>query len=140
STLPLTVCYRCGTDIIAEAVKVWPGIESPPDMHRGIVRSTGFDELSTRAQPGDFVISRLNAPLVSLAMHWLANGKRCRILGRDFARGLASWIEDIGASSVQGLLRAVDDYERREVARLEELDRDTQQVTDRCTAVRALSE
>lgn len=134
--LSLLTCYRCGTEIVSEVCKVWPGIVSPEGMHRGSVRHVERDAFEPA--PGDFVVSRTNAPILSLCLQWIGQGIRCRIVGRDVAEGLAKWIKRVGCADVSALLQAVDAFEAREIPRLEARDRDTGPVRDRCAAVRAV--
>jgi superfamily I DNA/RNA helicase len=139
-TLPLNVCYRCGANIVAEAARIWPEIIPHPDAPGGIVRDSDLIALKRQAQPGDFVVSRLNAPLISLCLGWLAAGVRAQILGKDIGAALINWIKAIGASNVDQILSALDAWEAKEIARLEAKDRPTEQVSEKAECIRALCE
>lgn len=140
TVLPLTITYRCPLSVVAEAQRLVPELEAAPGAPEGIVRSTSYEELRAEAQPGDFVVSRLNAPLISLAFKWLASGRRASIRGRDIGAGLLGWIHDTRATSVRELLGELATWQANEVARLEALDRDVTAVTDRAECLRALCE
>jgi DNA helicase-2/ATP-dependent DNA helicase PcrA len=138
--LPLNITYRCPRSVVTEAQRLVPALEAAPNAPEGIVRAATYEELRARAEPGDFVISRLNAPLISLCFKWLAAGRRAAIKGRDVGAGLLSWIRGTHASSVRELLGELASWQHREVERLQELERDLTPVTDRAECIRALCE
>lgn len=117
--LGLTVTYRCGVSIVREAQRLVPDFEAGPDNHPGEVNDLQFVKLVDSVGPGDFVLSRLNGPLVSLAMKFLMKGKRTRIAGRDIGKGLVALVRKFRATSVPDFLRKVGAWEDKEVARLE---------------------
>jgi superfamily I DNA/RNA helicase len=73
----------------------------------------------TAAGPGDFILSRVNAPLVSIAMKLLRAGKRTRVAGKDVGRGLTTLVRKMNAKSVPDLLAKIEHWRKREVARHE---------------------
>lgn len=117
--LGLTVTYRCGKNIVSLAQNLVPDIEAAPENSDGEILDMGFDELYKVASPGDFVISRVNAPLVSIAMQLLKSGKRTQILGKDVGKGLISLVRKLRATSVPDFLRKVENWCARETGRLE---------------------
>lgn len=62
--LPLSICYRCGSDIVAQAKRLVPAIE-PWDQspHGLVITNPDF----TAYKPGDMVICRNVQPLIELA-------------------------------------------------------------------------
>ncbi len=62
--LPLNVSFRCSKEVVKEAKKLVPSITSLEDAPVGKVRTIEFAEIGLLAQPGDFVLSRFNAPLI----------------------------------------------------------------------------
>lgn len=89
----LPICYRCGSNIIAEAQKIVPDIQAKEDAVEGIVRSekyVDFLEYSSNYNltKKDGIICRNNAPLVSLAFGLIRRGIGCRIEGRDIGKNL----------------------------------------------------
>lgn len=144
STLPLSITYRCPAAVVREANALVPELEAAPSAPEGIVRHTGELQLVRDAAPGDMVLSRTNAPLISLAFRWIAAGRRAMIQGRDIGAGLTSWIEScgcgVGFGSVLRLGKAVEEWRSEECKRLEELERDTQAVEDRAACILALCE
>jgi hypothetical protein len=93
--LPLTVTYRCGHAIVREAQHLVPDIEAGPSNPAGLVEMVDYDYLLANAVPGDFVLSRLNAPLVSLTLRFLREGKRARMVGRDIGAGIQAILKKL---------------------------------------------
>jgi superfamily I DNA/RNA helicase len=142
TTLPLSVTYRCPKLVVAEANELVPELEAAPSAPEGIVRTCGPDALERDAAPGDMVLSRINAPLVSLAFRWLAQGRRAAIQGRDIGSGLSAWIKASGVGtgfgSVVRLQRKIQEWRTAEIARLEAAERDTQACEDKAACLEAL--
>src|SRR5690606_4552665 len=138
--LPLNVTYRCPRLVVREARKLVPTIEHAPGAPEGIVRTATLAHLEANAQPGDFVVSRANAPLVSLCFRWLAAGRRAQIKGRDIGQGLIAWVRATQATTIPQLVTCLQQWYSAELRRLTALERDTQAVTDRAQCLEALIE
>jgi ATP-dependent DNA helicase UvrD/PcrA len=117
--LPLNVTHRCGKAIVREAQSLVPDFEAAETNPEGEVRDMLIDILPREAAAGDFILSRSNAPLVSIAMQLLRAGKRTRIKGRNIGKGLITLISQLKARSVPELLRGIEAWRIREVARLD---------------------
>jgi hypothetical protein len=136
--LALTVTRRCGKAIVKEANKVVPEFEAHPDNPEGLVRRLRFngDEewgwTSTRSgaigppfrvnwreqvSPGDFVLCRTNAPLVSECLRFLIQNRRARIQGRDIGTGLITLVRSMEANSIPDLLAKLQAWGHGEVAK-----------------------
>lgn len=113
--LPLTTTYRCGKAIVREAQRFVPHFEAADTNGEGEVLSLPAAKLVETAGPGDFILSRLNAPLVSYAMRLLKSGKRTRIAGRDIGKGLVALMRKLKAKSVPDLLRKLAAWKEREI-------------------------
>lgn len=140
--LPLSVCYRCGTEIVKFVQQTVPDFEPAPNMPPGEVLRISKDSMIDGAAPGDFVLSRSNAPLVSLCMHFLAQNRRAHIQGRDIGSKLKGIVIRSKSENVPELREAIDSWERAEVKRLlaKKPPRDTQQVEDMAMCLMTLSE
>lgn len=139
-TLPLSITYRCPRSVVREANELVPELAAAPNAPEGIVREVSEERLRADAAPGDMVLSRTNAPLVSLCYRWLASGRRAMIQGRDIGEGLIVWINNAGAASVPQLMRTIAEWRAKEIARLTEAERDTQSVIDKADCLEALCE
>jgi superfamily I DNA/RNA helicase len=93
--LGLTVTRRCGKAIVAEAKKLVPDFEAADTNPDGEVIQLMETAIAKTAQPGDFVLSRLNAPLVKLAMAMLRDQKRAIIAGRNIGETLIRLVEKL---------------------------------------------
>lgn len=143
TVLPLSITYRCPQAVVREANRFVPELQAAPGAPQGIVRTAGPQQLHRAAQPGDMVLSRVNAPLISQAFAWLAEGRRCRIQGRDIGAGLVKLIESLAKKSarqdVAGLMAALRAWHSVEASRLAAADRDTQEVDDKAACIEALA-
>lgn len=93
--LGLTTTYRCGKAIVREAKRLVPDFQAHESNGEGIVRSTNIGLCIEGAQPGDFILSRTNAPLVSVCLKLLRDGKPANIEGRDVGRGLSNVVKKL---------------------------------------------
>jgi DNA helicase-2/ATP-dependent DNA helicase PcrA len=142
TVLPLSVCYRCCKAVIQEAQTVVPEIEYAPDAEEGVVSDATILEMKGAggAQPGDFILSRTNAPLISLCMYFLKEGRSATIQGRDIGASLAAFVKKSKAPNVEALCDYVETWRDVECKRLAAKNRDTQSVEDRAECILALSE
>jgi DNA helicase II / ATP-dependent DNA helicase PcrA len=140
NVLPLSVTYRCASRIVAEANRYVPELMAAPGAPDGVVRSTMLDDAENAMMPGDFVLSRTNAPLVALCFRLAKQGRRAAIQGRDIGEGLAAWVRSTNATSIPVLAECVRSWHRAEVARLDALERDTDGVSDRAECLHAFCE
>ena len=91
----LNTTYRCGKAIVHEAKSLVPDFEAGATNGEGVVRGTNIGLCVTEAAPGDFILSRTNAPLVSVCLKLLRDGKRANIEGRDVGRGLSAIVKKL---------------------------------------------
>jgi DNA helicase-2/ATP-dependent DNA helicase PcrA len=138
--LPLSITYRCGKAIVALARKIVPDFEAAPTAPDGNVRTVTEATLRAEAAPGEFVISRKNAPLIGLCLGFIMAGKAAIIAGRDVGAGLLSLVNRANEETVMGLLLHIDRWRQTETARLLARGRDIQAVEDRADCVAALCE
>lgn len=87
--LPLSVCYRCDSDIINLAKEIVPQIEARDNAGTGIVdRQAKIADV----KDGDMVLCRVSAPLVDLCMRYIASGVKAYVKGRDIGKNLINMI------------------------------------------------
>lgn len=119
--LPLTTTYRCGTAIVAQAQRLVPDIAAGPDNPAGIVDTCDTAALMALVRPGDFVLSRLNAPLVSITLRLLRNGVRATMAGRDIGAGVVAILRKLKVTDKTPLSQVhtlVEAWERKQVSKL----------------------
>jgi DNA helicase-2/ATP-dependent DNA helicase PcrA len=134
--LPLTVTYRCGKAIVALAQLFVPDFQAAESNSDGQVINMDSDQLFTAAGPGDFILSRLNAPLVNIAMTLLRAGKRTKVAGRDIGAGLISLVRKLRAPSVEEFLVRLKIWEDREVNRVLAKGGEERTVNNRIESIR----
>jgi superfamily I DNA/RNA helicase len=91
--LPLSVCYRCGKNIITAAKEYVADIEAFENNNDGEISSIKYDEFvkstpSLNLNKKDGIICRNNSPLVALAFALIREGIGCRIEGKDIGQNL----------------------------------------------------
>ncbi len=138
--LPLSITYRCATAIVKVAQAIVPDLEAAPGAAEGSVAELPWAQASQRLEAGDMVISRTNAPLVRELLRAVRAGRRATMLGRDFGQALTGLIRKSKAATIAQLDAYIDQWEAREVARLDAKGRDTGAVRDRADTLRALAE
>ena len=89
--LPLSICYRCGTDIVKLAQTVYPDIEPFEQNEKGIIRQGSIKE----AIAGDFVLCRNNRPLMYVYFQLLQEGKNPIVVGKDIQEGLEALVNKV---------------------------------------------
>lgn len=134
--LPLTVTRRCGKAIVKEANTVVPDFHAHESNGEGKVsraqyptrwRGRGADatcEELPDAQTyiplvadGDYIISRVNAPLVKQCFKFLKLGRKATIVGRDIGQGIIKTIKKLDALDVNELVAKITDWLQHEVAK-----------------------
>lgn len=117
--LGLKTTYRCAKAIVALAQEIVPDFEAHENNAEGTISEISGHALIGTAGPGDFILSRVNAPLVSTAMALLRSGKRARVAGQDIGKGLVALVRKFKARSVPDLLAKIESWAAREVSRHE---------------------
>lgn len=93
TVLPLSVNYRCGKNIITEAQKIMKDILPYEEAIDGeIIHQKHLKD----AESGDMIICRKTAPLISLTLRLIGDGKSAYIKGRDIANSIKELIEQTG--------------------------------------------
>jgi superfamily I DNA/RNA helicase len=138
--LPLSICYRCSKAVVRKAQEIVRNIQPATDAVEGEVINATREQMERGAQPGDFIISRVNAPLIGLCMGFLRDGRRANIQGRDVGKNLASFVKKSKVTDVPAFRVHVEEWAKKEIARLAAKKRDTQAVEDRAACLIALSD
>ncbi len=118
--LPLTTTYRCATSIVARAQRLVPHIQAVAGAPEGTVSTVEYTEMLREAAGGDFILSRLNAPLVSATLALLRAGKRARMAGRDIGTGITALVKRLKATSINDFGVRLDQWERQTVQKYAE--------------------
>lgn len=113
--LTLTTTYRCPQSVVKIAQEIVPDFNAHESAPAGEVKQL-TDTLS--AVPGDAILSRLNAPLMPLALSLLRNHIPARIEGRDIGRQLIGMVKSQRAKSVPHFFERVTAWMDKQVKRL----------------------
>lgn len=108
TSLPLSVCYRCPTSHLDLARAIAPQVEPRDGANEGTIASLHPAEIKNIVQPGDLILCRFTAPLVSLCLKLLINDSTlARVRGRDIASSIIAmakrasrkraWVEFVDA-------------------------------------------
>lgn len=123
--LGLTITYRCPRKVVELAKALVPDYESAPGAPEGAIERCSRAQLSKRALPGDFVLSRKNAPLASVCLSLLKEGKRARIEGKDIGKQLVTLIGKFAGGrrgrSIPSMLEGLKKWRDRELARAQKM-------------------
>lgn len=138
--LPLSVTYRCSKAVVREAQKLVPHLQAAPGAIEGSVSQCSERDMFAGAGAGDFILSRVNAPLMKLCLAFLRNGQAACIQGRDIGTKIVATIRRAGTADVGAMLKWVDSWADRETLRLEKRGLDAESVQDLRDCIRALSE
>lgn len=141
-TLPLSTTYRCAKSIVRAVNAFVPDLEAAPGAEEGSVKRVSAGAIGVHARPGDFVLSRSNAPLIRLCLTLLRDGTKAIIngKGKDIQTRLTTIVKRSRAKTTGELAVYVDTWRRTEMARLEAVDRPTDLVIDTAECLDALSE
>jgi len=143
--LPLSITYRNARLIVELAKNAVDDFTARPGAPDGLVEQVEtkeYEAVYNLAKPGDFIVSRKNAPLLSLCIGFLKRGIPSIVRGRkDVAEVFLGLIDRSKAKTLEALLVWVDKWETREVKRLtkKDPDADTSSATDTAEAIRVLA-
>jgi superfamily I DNA/RNA helicase len=138
-SLPLSITYRCPVRVTKEAQKYVPEIEYAPGAKQGIVDHIESDQMLRAAEPGCFILSRTNAPLVSYALQFISRGIPASIQGKDIGENLLNLIKKSRRKNLENFLDWLCDWEQKEINRLREKNRDFDHVRDKAACLRAIA-
>jgi len=122
--LPLTVTRRCGKAIVAEAQRIVQDFQAFDTNPEGLVKTAKYPSkdhnrpsYENLVQEGDFILCRVNAPLVSQCFRFLRAGRKANIQGRDVGQGLISTVKKLNAISIPDLIQKAEDWLHAELAK-----------------------
>ncbi len=111
-----SIWYRCPKLSIQLAQQIYPNIQPSPTAERGTVEIISQADFLRQVQPdtgGCAVIGRCTAPLVSLCLKLLQQGKKAKVRGRDIGTGILDVVERLKKSKhfhFAAFLELLEDY------------------------------
>jgi superfamily I DNA/RNA helicase len=125
--MPLTETYRCPQAVVREANRLVPDLVSNKHEEGSVTVAKTENDLLAVAAKGDFILSRLNAPLAHTCLAFLTRNIPARIVGRDVGETLIQLIDkqsvNEGEARIGDFLVALKQYEVVMVRSLDEADR-----------------
>ena len=138
--MPLSVTYRCAKAIVNLAKTLVPEIEAAPNAEEGLVQNIVENQLENMVKPGDFILSRVNAPLIKWCLQLLKARIPANIQGRDMGKSLTSLLKKSKAKNVDTFLGWLHDYAEVEVERMVKAKRDPSVIQDKVECLQVLCE
>jgi superfamily I DNA/RNA helicase len=137
--LKLTTTYRCPKAVVKEANSVVPEYRAADTALEGLVAPGSV----SNAEVGDSILSRLNAPLMPIALQLIRAGKPARIEGRDIGRQLLSMVRTMKARSVPHFIERVEGWLAKQIERLgkqKKAEKRIEQADDIAQTLKAVAE
>lgn len=88
-SLPLSVNYRCGKNIIELAQSIVPQITA---FEGSVDGNIDYDGKWKNIEDGDFVLCRNMKPLVKLCFELIADGKKANVRGKEIGKNLVNML------------------------------------------------
>lgn len=96
--LPLSISYRCSKQVVKHAQQIVSQIEYHEDSPEGEVNLNGSIK---NIKDGDFVLCRMNSPLITLGMQLLSKGKKVNIKGVDIGSRIVKKLEETKSTDLK---------------------------------------
>jgi superfamily I DNA/RNA helicase len=125
SELGLTVTYRCAKSIVAVANKYVKDFQAADGNPSGVVDGIMKETLVAHAKPGDFILSRANAPLMPICLAFLKKGIKARIEGRDVAATLRNIVSSFKAKSVPNFLERIENWRDKQIKKALKINKES---------------
>jgi superfamily I DNA/RNA helicase len=110
--MTLSTTFRCPKSVVRAAAELVPGYKAAEQAPEGILRSEEFARMFAQAEPGDFILSRKNAPLAKICLRLLRDGKRALIRGRKIGEGLVNIVKGREARNIPELVENLGIWEK----------------------------
>jgi superfamily I DNA/RNA helicase len=117
--LPLSVNYRCGTNMVKLAQELVPQIQA----HQGAIEGeiNHVNSLSTDLfKENDMVICRTSAPLVGLCMKLIQSGITAVVKGKDIAQDLQMLVENANTKDIDQVLAYLNNEKEKMIATIKD--------------------
>lgn len=116
--LGLTVSQRNPRCVVRLAQQVVPDFKHAENAIEGEVLHINEAKALETAKPGDAILSRLNAPLMPLALSFLRRHIPARIEGRDIGKQMVCMVRSMKARTVPHFFERVEEWRAKQCERL----------------------
>lgn len=140
--LSLPICYRCPKKVVALCKNYVEDIIPFEQSKEGEISHVNINDLIKMAKPGDYVISRFNAPLIKNCMKFLKNKIPANILGRDIGENLSNMLKKSKKKDIKTFLEWLKKWESEEKENLliKYPKASTENISDKAECLRTLCE
>lgn len=139
--LPLSVSFRCPKKVVQLAQKYVPDFEAHPSAPDGVVQHIQLADMLMNVRPGDFVLSRTNAPLAQIGLDLSSNKIPTRVVGSsDIGKMLANLVRRSRKKTVEKLLEWLDNYRESEAKRYKDNSSALNYLDDKIATIREFTE
>lgn len=136
--LHLTVSFRCPIAVVEAARWRAPAMQYPEWAKEGLVEQVGSWEVTDVPTSETAIICRNNAPLFSMAIKLLRDGRYPELVGNDLGKSLIKMLKRLGPPSMaqREVLAAIDDWKQTKLIKARNPDR----VHDQAACLRVFAE
>jgi superfamily I DNA/RNA helicase len=144
--LGLKTTYRCPRSVVELAQSFVPDFVAAPEAPIGEVTNLKTTaQLIRLAEPGDFVLSRVNADLIPICLELIRGGKKAYVRGKEFGREALKLLDKLDAGSLGRLSVALVKWRKREEKKLGDLSTKAAQaklfrINENCAVLEAFIE
>lgn len=117
-SLGLTTTYRCPKRVVEVAQQIVPDYSAAPTAPDGEIQDVILGEVIKTLVVGDAVLSRLNAPLMNIALSLLRRGTPARIEGRDIGKQLVGMVRKFKSKSVPDFFKKLTAWGEKQKTRV----------------------
>jgi superfamily I DNA/RNA helicase len=110
--LPLSVNYRCGSNMVRLAQDIVPQIQAHKGAIKGKIENVNSLTKSL-FQNNDMVLCRTSAPLVGLCMKLIESGITAVVKGKDIAQDLKNLVENANTKDIKTLLAYLEQEKQK---------------------------
>lgn len=138
---PLRETFRCPRSVVRFLNGLGYDLTAHASAPEGVLDHVGRKHFQPK--PGDYVISRTNAPLMGICLRLIRDGVPAYVNGRDVGEGLVRFIDKMDAQNLDELLAKIEEYrgiEHLKLAKVPNSDATAQAIDDRCDTVIALAD
>jgi superfamily I DNA/RNA helicase len=138
TVFPLSVTWRCPKAVVALAQKFVPDLEAAPEAPEGSVSHLAI--LPKDLGPGDAVLCRNTAPLITAAYGLIRSGKACKVEGREIGKGLKVLATRWKVKTIEAFLNKLEVYQAKETQKALAKDQlsKIEEIEDRCETLREI--
>jgi DNA helicase-2/ATP-dependent DNA helicase PcrA len=137
--LPLSVSYRCPKSVVTKA-REWVSHILPHDAAPDGLVEYANDWRVGDFLPGDAILCRNSAPIISVAFMLIRNKIAAKVVGRDIGQGLVKLVQKMKARTIVDLDERLTKYRLREVTRAKGKEAKIAALDDKLDTIRVFME